>query len=95
MELLRHVKVRSLEHLSRNAERDAVHEVTLPELQRGRRSFLEPGEVGEVAAERCPTLRLQLGRLRPLSPEPNVEHGYQEHECVREAGKAEHDHEHV
>src|SRR5262245_48831993 len=49
---LGHVQLSALEYPLGDPERDAVHEVALPERQRGGRCLLESREVREVAAER-------------------------------------------
>jgi hypothetical protein len=51
------VEVGALEDALGDPERDPVDEITLPQLQRGRRGFGETREVGEVAPEGLPALR--------------------------------------
>ena len=69
MQSLGHQQVRGLQHALGDAERDPVDEVALPELERRRRRLLQPREVGEIAAERLPALRLRPRRRRAPPPE--------------------------
>src|SRR4051812_30222916 len=84
VQLLGHVQLGVLEHALRDPERDAIHEVSLPELERRGRRVLETGEVLEVAAERGPPLRLELRVLGTAAPEPAGGHRHEQEACVYE-----------
>ena len=68
-----HVDVCGLEHPLGDPERDPVHEIALPQLERGRRRLLETREVREVPPESCPALRFGLGTRRPPAPQATGE----------------------
>ena len=70
---LGHVQLRALEHALRDPEGDPVDEVPLPQLERRRRRLVEAREVGQVAAERLPALRLGLRLGAAAPPEPTAE----------------------
>jgi hypothetical protein len=91
VKLLRHRELRLLEHPLRDAEGDRVHEVALPELERGWRRVGEAREVREIAPERLPALRFGLGARAPPAPEPDEEHADEQDDRVHEERYADRD----
>ena len=88
-------ELRALEHALGDPERDPVDEEALPELERRGRRLLEPGEVGQVAAEGVPALRLSLSAFAPPPPQPHCGAATEEQHGVHDRAAAEGDQDDV
>src|SRR6266540_3013410 len=95
VKLLGHVQLCALQHALGDAERDAVDEEPLPQLECRGRCLLQAREVREIAPERFPPLRLDLAIAASSPPDLHIRSTDDEHDRVDDRAGAERDEDDV